>query len=83
MYFAEGEALVKADNGTARQSVKCGEDSYILSGGLRSIRGRSASLELQESFPDSPSSWTIAVNNRGSKRDGDVTVRIYAVCLKK
>ena len=48
-----------------------------------SIRGRSASLELGESFPDSPSSWMVAVNNRGSKRDGDVTVRLYAVCLKK
>ena len=84
VYFAEAEAVVKADNGTIRQSVKCGEpDSYIISGGLRSIRGRSASLELQESFPDSPSSWMVAVNNRGTKRDGDVTVRLYAVCLKK
>jgi hypothetical protein len=83
VYFAEAEAVVKADNGTVRQSVKCEPDSYIVSGGMRSIRGRSASLELGESFPDSPSSWTVAVNNRGSKRDGDVTVRIYAVCLKK
>jgi hypothetical protein len=84
VYFAETDAVVKAENGTIRQSVKCSEpDSYIISGGLRSIRGRSASLELGESFPDSPSSWTIAVNNRGSKRDGDVTVRLYAVCLKK
>lgn len=84
VYFAEADAIVKAENGTIRQSIKCSDpDSYIISGGLRSIRGRSASLELGESFPDSPSSWTIAVNNRGSKRDGDVTVRLYAVCLKK
>jgi len=84
VYFAEAEAVVKADNGTIRQAVKCGEpDSYILSGGMRSIRGRSASLELQESFPDSPSSWMVAVNNRGDKKAGDVTVRLYAVCLKK
>jgi hypothetical protein len=84
VYFAEADAVVKADNGTIREQVKCGEpDSYIISGGMRSIRGRSASLELGESFPDSPSSWTVTVNNRGSKRDGDVTVRVYAVCLKK
>jgi hypothetical protein len=84
VYFAEADAVVKADNGSIRQSVKCGEaDSYIISGGMRSIRGRSASLELQESFPDSPSSWTVAVNNRGDKKAGDVTVRLYAVCIKK
>jgi hypothetical protein len=84
VYFAEADAVVKADNGTVRQSVKCSEpDSFIISGGLRSVRGRSASLEFGESYPDSPSSWTVAVNNRGSKKDGDVTVRIYAVCLKK
>lgn len=84
VYFAEADAVVKADNGTIREQVKCGEpDSFIISGGMRSIRGRSASLELGESFPDSPSSWTIAATNRGTKRDGDVTVRLYAVCLKK
>ena len=84
VYFAETEAVVKADNGTIRQTVKCGEpDSYIISGGMRSIRGRSASLELQESFPDSPSSWTVAVNNRGDKKAGDVTVKLYAICIKK
>jgi len=83
VYFADADAVVKADNGSIRQSVKCEADSYIISGGMRSIRGRSASLELQESFPDSPSSWTIAVNNRGDKKAGDVTVRLYAVCIKK
>jgi hypothetical protein len=84
VYFAEADAVVKADNGAIRQSVKCGEpDSYIIYGGMRSIRGRSASLELQESFPDSPSSWMAAVINRGDKKAGDVTVRLYAVCIKK
>jgi len=84
VYFAEADVLVKAENGTARQSVKCGEaDSYAISGGLRSIRGRSAALELEESFPDSASSWTLGVINRGDKKAGDVTVRLYAVCLKK
>ena len=83
VYFAEADAVVKADNGMIREQVKCGEDSFIVSGGMRSIRGRSASLELAESFPDSPSSWTVSAVNRGAKKDGDVTVRIYAVCLKK
>ena len=84
VYFAEAEAVVKADNGSIRQAVKCSEpDSYIISGGLRSKSGRSASLELQESFPDSPSSWMVSVNNRGDKKAGDVTVRLYAVCIKK
>jgi hypothetical protein len=82
--FAEADAVVKADNGTIRQQVKCSDpDSFIVSGGMRSIRGRSASLEIAESFPDSASSWTISAVNRGTKRDGDVTVRLYAVCLKK
>jgi hypothetical protein len=84
VYFAEADAVVKADNGVIRQSVKCSEpDSYAISGGMRSIRGRSASLEMGESFPDSASSWTLAVINRGDKKAGDVAVKLYAVCLKK
>jgi hypothetical protein len=84
VYFAEADVLVKAENGVARQSVSCRDPgAYVISGGMRSIRGQRASLEMQESFPDSPSSWTVAVTNRGEKRDGDVTARIYAVCIKK
>lgn len=84
VYFAEADVPVKAENGTARQSVSCREQgAYVISGGVRSVRGQRAFLEMQESFPDSPSSWTVAVTNRGEKRDGDVTARIYAVCVKR
>jgi hypothetical protein len=84
VYFAEADVLVKAENGAARQSVSCADPgAYVIAGGMRSVRGRSASLEMQESFPDSPSSWTVAVTNRGDKREGDVTARLYAVCIKK
>jgi hypothetical protein len=84
VYFAEADVLVKAENGIARQSLSCRDPgAYVISGGIRSIRGQRAFLEMQESFPDSPSSWTVAVTNRGEKRDGDVTARIYAVCIKK
>jgi hypothetical protein len=84
VYFAEADVTVKAESGVARQSVGCRDQgAYVISGGLRSIRGQRASLEMQESFPDSPSSWTVAVINRGEKRDGDVTARLYAVCIKK
>jgi hypothetical protein len=38
---------------------------------------------MQESFPDTPKSWTIGVTNRGDKKAGDVTVKLYAVCIKK
>lgn len=82
--FAEADVLVKAENGVTRQSVSCRDPgAYVISGGMRSVRGQRASLEMQESFPDTPSSWTVAVTNRGEKRDGDVTARIYAVCIKK
>jgi hypothetical protein len=83
IYFASADVAIKADNGTARQSVACGEQAYVLGGGSRTIRGRSASVETQESFPDSPSSWTVGVINRGDKRSGDATVKVFAVCLKK
>jgi hypothetical protein len=84
IYFAEADVTVKADQGVVRQSVGCKEQgAYVLAGGMRAARGRSASLEMQESFPDSPSSWTLAVTIRGDKKAGDVTARLYAVCIKK
>ena len=49
----------------------------------RTVKGRSANVEMQESFPDSPGSWTVAVTNRGDKKAGDATVKLYAVCIKK
>jgi hypothetical protein len=83
IYFVDAEVPVKAGNGTARQSLNCGDKAYVLSGGARTIRGRSAAVEMQESFPDTPSSWTVAMANRGDKKSGDATVRLYAVCIKK
>jgi hypothetical protein len=34
-------------------------------------------------LPDAPGSWTVAVTNRGDKKAGDATVKLYAVCIKK
>ncbi len=84
VYFIGQDVTVKADNGTARQSVNCGgAGSYVLSGGARTVKGRSANVEMQESFPDTPGSWTVAVTNRGDQKAGDATVKLYAVCIKK
>jgi hypothetical protein len=83
VYFVDADMAVKADNGMARQSIGCGDQGYVLSGGSRTIRGRSAMVETQESFPDTPSSWTVAVTNRADKKGGDATVKLYAVCIKK
>jgi hypothetical protein len=84
VYFVGQDVTVKADNGTARQSVNCGgAGSYVLSGGARTVKGRSANVEMQESFPDTPGSWTVAVTNRGDPKAGDATVKLYAVCIKK
>ena len=55
----------------------------LLTGGARTVKGRSANVEMQESFPDTPSSWTVAVTNRGDKKAGDAAVKLYAVCIKK
>jgi hypothetical protein len=83
VFTVEKDVPVAADNGTARQAVGCGDGAYVLGGGTHTIKGRSANIETQESFPDSPSSWTIGVTNRGDKRSGDATVRLYAMCIKK
>lgn len=84
VYFVTADVAVKPENGTARQAVSCQDQgSYVLGGGARTIKGRSPDVEIQESFPDTPSSWTVAVTNRAARRGGDATVRLYAVCLKK
>src|SRR6185503_7379895 len=83
VFVVEKDVTVNADNGTARQPVGCGEGAYVLGGGTHTIKGRSANIETQESFPDSPSSWTIAMTNRGDKKAGNATVRLYAMCIKK
>jgi hypothetical protein len=84
IYYVGKDVLVKADNGEAKEAINCGgEGAYVLAGGSRTVKGRSANVEMQESFPDSPGSWTVAVTNRGDKRAGDATVKLYAVCIKK
>jgi hypothetical protein len=84
VYSVEKDVTVPADNGSAREPIGCGTDgAYVLGGGSRTVKGRSANIEMQESFPDSPSSWTIGVTNRGDKKAGAATVRLYAVCIKK
>ena len=80
--FVHADVTLKPDGSTLRQSVVCkDEKAYALAGGFRLVRGRNATVELHESFPDSPSSWTMAVSNRG-KSTGSAAVRLYAVCLK-
>ena len=83
VHFVDKDVTVPADNGTARLPVSCGEGSYALAGGARTVKGRAANVEMQESFPDTPGSWTVAVTNRGDKKAGDATVKLYAVCIKK
>ena len=83
IYFVGKDVPVKADNGAAQETVGCGDGAYVLSGGSRTVKGRSANVEMQESFPDTPASWTVAVTNRGDKKAGDATVKLYAVCIKK
>jgi hypothetical protein len=81
--FVEADITLKPDGSTLRQSVVCKEaQAYALAGGFRLLRGRNTTLELHESYPDTPSSWTIAVSNRGAGRTGNAAVRLYAVCLK-
>jgi len=83
IYYVAKDVLVKAENGEAKEAVGCGEGAYVLAGGSRTFKGRAANVEMQESFPDSPGSWTVSVTNRGDKRAGDATVKLYAVCIKK
>jgi hypothetical protein len=80
--FVETDVALKPDGSTLRQSVVCKDpQAYALAGGFRLLRGRNATMELQESFPDTPSSWTTVISNRG-KSTATAAVRLYAVCLK-
>jgi hypothetical protein len=83
IYFVSKDVQVVSDNGAAKETVGCGDGAYVLAGGSRTVKGRAANIEMQESFPDSPGSWTVAVTNRGDKKAGDATVKFYAVCIKK
>jgi hypothetical protein len=81
--FVERDVTVAPENGVARSAVSCGEGAYVLSGGARTMKGRTANVEVQESFPDTPASWTVSVANRGDKKSGDATVKFIAVCIGK
>jgi hypothetical protein len=82
VFFVSKDVTVKYGGDAVRESIGCGrEQSYVIAGGSRTVRGRSAVVEMEESFPDAVSSWTIGITNRGSRRDGNVTVRLYAVCI--
>ncbi len=76
----DGESRQRAPRGNRSVAAQGG---YVLAGGMRTVKGRSANVEMQESFPDTPSSWTVGVTNRGDKRAGDARVKLYAVCIKK
>jgi hypothetical protein len=82
VFFASKDVSVKYGGDAVREAVSCGrERSYVVAGGSRTLRGRAAMVETEESFPDTPSSWTTGVTNRGSRSDGNATVRLYAVCI--
>jgi len=84
IYFTEAEVTVKPGVKPLRQSVGCGNaQAYAIAGGLRLLRGKNPAIELRESFPDTPSSWTVAVANRAGTGVGDARLRLYAVCLKR
>ena len=83
VYFVDANVTVKAGDGVVRQSIDCRDASArALSGGARLIRGKGASIEMQESFPDSAGSWTVALTNRAPASAGNARVKLYAVCIK-
>jgi hypothetical protein len=80
--FVDAEVALKPDAGAVRQAIKCrSASSHAIGGGARLVRGKNAAIELQESFPDSPSSWTVALANRADRKAGDARVKLYAVCM--
>jgi len=73
---------VKSGDGAIRQSIGCRNAlARSIAGGARVMRGANAAVEMQESFPDAPGSWTVAVTNRARGNTGDATVKLYAVCI--
>jgi len=81
--FIETSVTVKPGGGTVRRSIACGDASArALAGGAKMIRGKGAAIEMQESFPDTPGSWTIALTNRAQRHTANARVKLYAVCIK-
>jgi hypothetical protein len=82
--FADAAVTVKPGDGAVRQSIACaGESSYAIAGGARIVRGKTAEIEMQESFPDSDGSWTIALTNRAPQKSADAAVKLYAACIER
>ena len=80
--FVEATVTVKSGDGAIRQSIGCRNAlARSIAGGARVMRGANAAVEMQESFPDAPGSWTVAVTNRARGNSGDATVKLYAVCI--
>jgi hypothetical protein len=80
--FADASVTVRPGDGVVRQSVGCSNPSgRAIGGGAQLLRGKNAAIEIQESFPDTPASWTIAVTNRAPTNAGNATVRLYAICI--
>jgi hypothetical protein len=80
--FIEATVTVKSGDGAIRQSIGCRNAlARSIAGGARVMRGANAAVEMQESFPDAPGSWTVAVTNRARGNTGDATVKLYAVCI--
>jgi hypothetical protein len=79
--FVEAKVTPKAGGDALRQQVKCRDASaHAIAGGVRVQRGQNAAIEVQESYPDTPGSWTTTVANLATGR-ADATVTLYAVCL--
>jgi hypothetical protein len=82
--FADANVTVKAGGATVRQSISCGGASaYAIAGGARIVGGKTAEIEMQESFPDRDGSWTIALVNLAPPASGDAKVRLYATCIER
>jgi hypothetical protein len=81
--FVEVNVTVKPGDGVVRQPVACGNAAArVLAGGARLIRGKGAAIEMQESFPDRPGSWTVTLTNRAPASAGNARVKLYAVCIE-
>jgi hypothetical protein len=81
MQFVTADLTLQSSAGAVRHSINCPDSAaYAIAGGARVLRGRSAAVEMQESFPDSTSSWTVAMAG-AADWTGSATIRLYAVCI--
>jgi hypothetical protein len=79
--FVSADVTLQSGASAVRQSIDCPDSAaYAIGGGARVLRGRGAAIEMQESFPDSMSSWTVAMTG-GANWSGNARIRLYAVCI--